>query len=123
NSSRTGFVVSLAYVSAAAVGLTLTAHWLVPFLFGAAYQPAAATLRLLAWSLVPFAFTLRFSFELVAQQQERTVLIVTLLTLVSTAVIATLATHTAGQTGTAAAVVTGETIQAVLLFVARQKTN
>ncbi|MFQ5421547.1 MAG: flippase [Anaerolineae bacterium] len=112
-----GFFVSLGYVLVAAIGLNVLADWLIPALFGNAYTPSVEVLRILAWSLLPFAATLTVSFQLVAQHQERLVLVITFRTLVITAVLTFIGTRTAGLIGTAWAIVAGETLQAILLFI------
>ena len=49
------FGISLACTLPIALGIAGTSDWLVRWLFGSAYQPAAAMLAVHAWALIPFA--------------------------------------------------------------------
>ncbi len=89
---------------------------LVRWLYGPGYQPAATALGILAWGLLPFVLTLRFSFELVAAGLERRALAAMAVTLILAALFGVLGYHTAGFVGLCWAVVAGEAAQAALLF-------
>lgn len=120
---RQAFAALLLYACATAVGLTLLATPLTALLFGTDFLPAAPALRVLAWSLPPFAVSLRLSFELVARGRERAALAATAVTFVITALLVTTLTSAYGLTGACTAVVLGECAHALAMFAAARRTG
>ncbi len=104
-----------AFTAVSALLLTILAEPLIQLLYGTGYTPAVNALRILGWSLIPFVFTLKLSFELVSAGQEAVALRAMAWTLGITAVLFTLFTQRWGLLGTCWAVTVSETVQAVIL--------
>ncbi len=104
----------------AAVGLMMLARPLVFLLFGEGYETAVALLQILAWGLVPFTISLPLSVELVVAGAEKWALLATLVVLVATAVVTTVAFFQQGVLGVALGLVTGELLLAAALFFVRR---
>ena len=103
----------------AAGGLTLLARPLVNLLFGGGYETAVVLLRILALGVVPFTISLPLSVQLVVAGAEKWVLLATFLTLLGTAVLATIVFTGQGLIGLALSLATGEWLLVVALVGAR----
>ncbi len=113
---RLAFVALLFVTLVLAGGITWLAAPLVDWLFGAGYEPSIPLVRTLVWSVPPFLFSLRYSFELVATGKEQMALRAMIWTLGITAVFFLTFTFLFGLTGAGWAVVLGETAQALILW-------
>ncbi|MCA9974512.1 MAG: flippase [Anaerolineales bacterium] len=113
----------LAEMAAIAALLWLFAAPLITWLYGSSYAPSISALRILAWSLPPFAAAMALSVQLIAQQRERFVLAVTGVTLLGTAVALYLVIPHWGLSGAAWTLIGSETLQTLLLLAAPQLRN
>lgn len=86
----------------------------VRLLYGADYAPAIGALRVLAWSLIPFAINTYTFFWLVSQAKEMSALKVGITSLVSAAVLYGLLIPPFGLLGASMATLAGEIIQTLL---------
>ncbi|MFO7538943.1 MAG: oligosaccharide flippase family protein [Chloroflexota bacterium] len=100
--------------------ITLGARPLVQLLYGAGYAPAVTALAILAWSLLPYTMGAKLSLELVAAGRERVVLRAVALTLATSLLLFGLLVPSLGLIGACWAVVLGELVQAVILYVKRE---
>ena len=110
-------VVLLGIATLAAAGATLFAAPLVTVLYGHAYGPAVAALRILAWALIPAAVAAPVSMYLVSAGLERIALGAIALAVTVTLGLGVWFIPRTGISGACAAVVAGELIQAAGLFV------
>jgi O-antigen/teichoic acid export membrane protein len=116
---RTTFTSSLASLLAiafaAALSLTLLADPLVPLLYGPAFAPSIAGLRVLAWVLVPYTITAYLSLRLVAVGREAPVARALVASLVALVSLSVWWIPQAGLLGACWAALAAETLQAALL--------
>ncbi|MDE3192642.1 MAG: oligosaccharide flippase family protein [Chloroflexota bacterium] len=100
---------------AAAAVLSVAADPLVAVLFGPAFLPAAAALRILAWVLVPYTVSSHRSLELLAEGRESEVTRALMLAVVALAVLGSVAVRSSGVVGACWAVLAAECVQAIAL--------
>ena len=107
------------FIGGIALGIVL-ADWLIPLLYGG-YETAVPVFQILLIGLIPFLFSLRDSFELITQGEERRVLWVMLITVLVALPIFYNFIHWDALRGAAWAVVLSTTVQAILLNFAKRK--
>ena len=109
-----------ALLGVGAIGLAAVcwplANWLTQLIFGDEYGPAASTLPILAWSLVPFVAVLYGSFVLVAINREIKVMLAHGTALILAVVIGYFGFTEWQLPGLAAALVATEMIHAIILL-------
>jgi O-antigen/teichoic acid export membrane protein len=98
----------------AALIITLLAGPAVRLIYGQNYAPAIPALRILAWSLVPFAVNTHTFFWLVSRGKEISALRVSLVSVGSTVALHAMLIPSLGLLGACLATLVGELIQAVL---------
>ncbi|HZD58633.1 MAG TPA: flippase [Anaerolineales bacterium] len=107
-----------------AVGVTLLARPLVQLLFGDNFGASIPTVKILAWSLIPYAYSAKKSLELVTQGDERMVLKVTLLSAVLSGFLFMILTPTLNLVGASLAALAGESLQAAAyLLLTRNRSS
>lgn len=100
----------------AAVVLTALAGPLIKLLYGAPYAPSAAALRILAWSLLPYAYSAQASLKLVTGGREQPVVQALSIALAATCLVSFLLIPAWGLLGACWAALVGETIHALVLW-------
>jgi O-antigen/teichoic acid export membrane protein len=100
----------------AAIAASALAAPIVGLLYGAEYQPAVTALRILAWGLLPYAVAAPTALALVSTGHERRVLRATIVAVVVTAGLGVWLIPMAGVNGACVAVIAGEGVRTVLLF-------
>jgi O-antigen/teichoic acid export membrane protein len=94
------------------LGVFAIAPLIVSLLYGAPYAPAAASLRVLVISLIPYSMSASIAVWLVAHSHERQLMWITALTLVMAYALNRWWVPPYGSIGAAATVVIGESFQA-----------
>ncbi|MFQ5400754.1 MAG: oligosaccharide flippase family protein [Anaerolineae bacterium] len=110
-----------AYAITAALGLAWTGESLIRFLYGRSYDPSVRVLSILGLSLIPFLFSLTWSFRLVAAGRERLALQAMLVTIVIAGALFTFLAPRWGALGAAWAAVIAEVIQAIILHLSMRR--
>lgn len=100
---------------AAALGANLLATPIVLLLYGHAYAPAAAALRILAWSLVPFAAAAPTAMALVSTGHELVVVRIGALGVAVTLALGVMLIPMAGVNGACIATLVGEVVRCTWL--------
>lgn len=100
----------------AACMLTIFAGPLISLLYGSAYAPSAAALRILAWSLLPYSYAAQASLKLVTGGKEQIVVQGLLTGLAASSIASFLMIPGWGLAGACWAVVIGETFHALALW-------
>jgi O-antigen/teichoic acid export membrane protein len=113
----------LLMVLAALAGLVmfLLASPLVRNLYGPAFGPSAAALKILAWILIPYTINTYLSLAFVAAGQERAVAYSLLASLIALAVLSAWWVPRAGVTGASAAALAAEVVQSIGLLLCRYR--
>ena len=96
----------------AAAGVFLAAQPLVELLYGASFAPTSTALQVMIWSLIPYTLSASLSLLLIVRQQERRVLLATVLSLAAALILNLWLIPGYGLLGAAGAVLIGETVQA-----------
>lgn len=102
-------------VGAAIVASALAAP-IVGVLYGAEYHPAVTALRILAWTLLPYAIAAPTALALVSTGHERAVLRAGSVALVTTVSLGVLLIPMVGVNGACIAVMAGEVLRSALLW-------
>jgi O-antigen/teichoic acid export membrane protein len=101
---------------AAALGANLLATPIVLVLYGQAYEPAVAALRILAWGLVPFAAAAPTAMALVSTGHELVVVRIGALGVAVALSIGAMLIPMAGVNGACIAMLAGEVVRCALLM-------
>ncbi|HTP08516.1 MAG TPA: polysaccharide biosynthesis C-terminal domain-containing protein, partial [Anaerolineae bacterium] len=102
------------------VCVSVVAEPLVTLLFGAAYAPSAASVKILAFSLIPYAISAAWSVRLVTQGREQHVMWALAISLVAAFLLNVWLIPAYGSVGAALAVVISESVFATVLLVGRR---
>lgn len=99
-----------------ALGLSLLAVPLVDILYGSEFAPAIPTLRILAWTLVPYSVNAYLTLAFVARRRTRLVVGALTVSLIGLAALSLWWIPVYGLEGAAWAALAAETLQAMLLL-------
>lgn len=117
---RLGFLILTALSLMIAIGLALFSRVIILFIFGTNYASAIPLLSLLGWSLIPYTISSFISYDLIAHEQESTLVKATAVSLVFFLVLYFWLISIYGLTGAIYAALAGEIIQAILFIVFRK---
>jgi len=114
---RKWFLRLVLFSLVASTGLTLLAAPVIHLLYGSGFLPSITALQILAWSLIPYTFSARFSLEMVTRRQENHVVIITVLSLACSALLNLALIPRFGVPGASLATVACEVAQALALAI------
>lgn len=113
---RLGFFFLLALSLAMGIGLSLISSSTILFLFGKNFSSAIPLLAMLGWSLVPYTISAFISYDLIAREQESTLVKATAISLAMVFVLNISLIYAYDLTGAVYAGLAGETLQAIVFI-------
>lgn len=117
---RLGFLVLMGLSLMMAAALALLAQVIILFLFGTDYASAIPLLSMLGWSLIPYTISSFVSYDLIAHEQEATLVKATVVSMAVFLVLYVSLISTNGLTGAAYAALAGESLQAIVFILFRK---
>lgn len=114
-----GFLFLIGLSLVIAIVLTLLSSSIIRFLFGMSYSPATPLLSTLGWSLIPYTISSFISYDLIAQEQEVTLVKATAASLTLFLVLYIWLIFRYDVTGAVYATLAGETLQAIIFVLFR----
>ena len=113
---RTPYLILMTGALLASVLLVVLAAILVPALFGNHYSASVPLVRIMAWSLVPYALNSFLTLALLARGEERSVVVALAMSIVLLGLLTAWWVPAFGILGAAYAILFAETAQAVVLM-------
>jgi O-antigen/teichoic acid export membrane protein len=114
-----GFFTLIALSLSMAIGLALISSSVIIFLFGTNYSSAIPLLQMLGWSLIPYTISSFISYDLIAREQENTLVKATAISLSLFLVLNIWLVSAYHLTGAVYAALAGETLQAIVFILFR----
>lgn len=113
---RLGFFILIALSLGMAIGLSLISSGIILFLFGKNFSSAIPLLSTLGWSLVPYTISAFISYDLIAREQELTLVKATAISLAIFLILNISLTYAYDLTGAVYAALAGEILQAIVFI-------